>query len=448
MSAAPEKTADLITLSTGGTLLWEKRLATAWLLSFAIGVLLIIYVPATRPNRLALPIVVMLLYCGYGLTVKNRHTEKFADSLYFMGFLWTLIALIAALFGGQLKAAGVFRAFGYGLVTTAVGMLLRVLVLQFQQTLSDRVVQAQEDIGRAVAEFLGEMDRASELIVRFRTRAEARLAEELQSLMTALSSVRAAIESTHTSAAQTSTAAIAAAAEMLASRLREFRLPQEEVERETAQLAQTLRSCTGVLGTVAAAFSESMQAVTSKITAAASDVAERIGQIQVPHDALAREIAAACEAVRRSAQVLSRELEAAGGVVSQGATALGASISGAAARAEVDGAVRSLADGARQAAEGYRTLSAAAEASLPGFTAVASALRGVGEGLARINELLRELETGVQGFSAEALSRAMRELVDAERAVAAAQNAGRELHQTVNEVLDFIREQLRSNRAF
>lgn len=163
-------------------LIWEKRLATAWLVVFCVGSLLIIYFPAIQPSRLALPIGAMLLYFGYGLTVNDRHTEKFADSLYFMGFLWTLIALIGALFGGRLAAASVFRAFAYGLVTTAVGMLLRTLVLQFQHTLPDRMVQAQEDMGQAVGRFLAEIGRASEAVNRFRVGAEVRLAEELSSL--------------------------------------------------------------------------------------------------------------------------------------------------------------------------------------------------------------------------------------------------------------------------
>lgn len=251
----------------------------------------------------------------------------------------------------------------------------------------------------------------------------------------------------HVTAAETSGATIAAAADALASRLREFRLPQEAVEREAGQLAQALRRSAGVLGPAAAAFSGSLQAAAQSVTDAAGGVAERIGAVEVPHDALSREIALVCEELRRSAQVLSREFGAAGVVVSQGASALGAAVSGAGGRAEVEAAVRNVADMARRAASGYQGLATAAEVSNRELAAIASGLRGVGEGLVRATELLKGLEQGTRGLSGEALSRATRELADAERAIAAAQSAGLELHQVIAEVVDFVREQLRTGRA-
>ena len=78
--------------------------------------------------------------------VYGLHVENFADSLYFLGFLWTLVALIRALRGQELTSQTVFPAFGYALVTTAAGMLSRLLVIQFQETIPDQLADTQRDI--------------------------------------------------------------------------------------------------------------------------------------------------------------------------------------------------------------------------------------------------------------------------------------------------------------
>jgi len=418
----------------------EKRLALMWLLAFLLGMIFMALSPAERPARLLLPIAVMVAYCGVGLRIKERNNEKFADSLYFMGFLWTLVALITSLF--YLSSAGVFKAFGYALVTTAFGMLLRVLVLQFQRTLPDQIIEAQQDIGQAVAEFREEVNLANVAIGRFRTDAATQLEQELQALTTTLRGVRAAIGAAHAEAARTSVDRISQAAEALASRLDAFRLPHDQFERETHQFAQTLRNAAAAVNDSSTALTAAIQGVGSGMSTAAAALTERIGQIQIPHDAFTREIAGAGQDVRRGAQLLARDLETAGGLVSEAAGTLGASISGAASRADVSAAVRDVADAARAAAAGYQQVLSASEAANRELSGITSGLRAVAEGTARVNDILRILEQSVRGLSGEALARATRELASAQHAVAAAHVAGVELHQTVSEVLTFVREQL------
>src|SRR5947208_5230201 len=107
------------------------NLATAWVIAVTGGALTISASSGLQLRRLLLPLIVMFGYLWYGLLQRNRNTAKLADSLYFMGFLWTLYALIDSLIrqGSQITSDTVFIAFGYALVTTGMGMFLRLALI-------------------------------------------------------------------------------------------------------------------------------------------------------------------------------------------------------------------------------------------------------------------------------------------------------------------------------
>jgi hypothetical protein len=110
--------------------------------------------------RLTLPVLVMVFYAWRGYRavsgdpppLRMSRIGQLADSIYFLGFLWTLWALIDSFVIHQMSFAdAVFRTFGYALVTTAAGMFLRMLLLQFQFPPGAE----QEDFDESAAEVLG-----------------------------------------------------------------------------------------------------------------------------------------------------------------------------------------------------------------------------------------------------------------------------------------------------
>ncbi|NLT68655.1 MAG: hypothetical protein GXX84_18830 [Acidobacteria bacterium] len=106
--------------------------------------------------------------CGYQFArqsegfpaLKASRIGQLADSLYFLGFLWTLWALIDSFVIHQLSIAeAVFRTFGYALVTTATGMFLRLLLLQFQHAGGELKEWSEREMALAIEDFRKELRR-------------------------------------------------------------------------------------------------------------------------------------------------------------------------------------------------------------------------------------------------------------------------------------------------
>src|SRR5215467_10446358 len=126
------------------------KLGATWLCATLAGVSALTFSSISQfsPTATILVLVVLLVaYAGYGYFLPKKNTVQFADSLYYMGFLWALFSLLAAFViwpAQKLTTDAVLTTFGYALVTTFCGMLLRLVVIQFQGAHPDRLVHAQE----------------------------------------------------------------------------------------------------------------------------------------------------------------------------------------------------------------------------------------------------------------------------------------------------------------
>jgi hypothetical protein len=114
-------------------------LAVAWIATSVVGAIAISVVSSEHPMlRMSGPIIAMACFLAFALTRSRFSTAKVADSVYFMGFLWTLWALIDLLIVGkkELSSKDLYHAFGYSLTATAAGMFSRLAILQFFRTLA------------------------------------------------------------------------------------------------------------------------------------------------------------------------------------------------------------------------------------------------------------------------------------------------------------------------
>lgn len=98
--------------------------------------------------------VVILIYAVFGffLDRKVKNTEKFADSLYYIGFLLTLISLLKFTLGGENEktTAQLISSMGTGMTTTILGLALRVVMIQFRDTVSDQEEEAKDTIANTL----------------------------------------------------------------------------------------------------------------------------------------------------------------------------------------------------------------------------------------------------------------------------------------------------------
>lgn len=164
--------------------------------------------PAFAMLRLAAPVLIMAFYALDGSRHARREKEQapllysarigqLADSLYFLGFLWTLWALIDCFVIHQMSIAhAVFRAFGYALVTTASGMFLRLLLLQFRY--GDGAADQADHVERQLQVFTREIGYAVNALGDFRNKSDEALAAWITSLTRSCDTVRRNVEAVQT----------------------------------------------------------------------------------------------------------------------------------------------------------------------------------------------------------------------------------------------------------
>jgi chromosome segregation ATPase len=126
----------------------NRQLTIAFLIAYLIGVGLVGLSPFA-------PCIPLLGYAtlGFFLTRDQRNSERFADSLYYLGFLLTLTALLLALWhlSKQGSVLEIANALGAGLSASILGLGLRVLVVQFRGTVSDQEEETRQSIEEQAA---------------------------------------------------------------------------------------------------------------------------------------------------------------------------------------------------------------------------------------------------------------------------------------------------------
>jgi len=222
------------------------KLGTAWLCITLAGVLALAYSEMSQFSRTytVLTLIGLLVaYAGFGSFLRRKNIIQFADSLYYMGFLWAFFALIAAFVvwpAPKLTVDAVLTTFGYALVTTFCGLFLRILVVQFQGTLPDRLVHAQETIDHRVASLIQQIQEATREITSFRDRAASDLGGTLQDLVQSLTDVRQKIAEQHQTMTKTMSAGFESSLKEILGRLAAIQIPQEVLTTEVARLVAAL----------------------------------------------------------------------------------------------------------------------------------------------------------------------------------------------------------------
>jgi hypothetical protein len=99
-----------------------------------------------------IPISIMLMYWIVGHRVRELYdvrlsVAKYADSVYYLGFLFTVSSIIICLFDIQSigeNLSGMAMRFGAAMVSTGLGMVARTLYIGFKQDQSDAVQRVEE----------------------------------------------------------------------------------------------------------------------------------------------------------------------------------------------------------------------------------------------------------------------------------------------------------------
>lgn len=106
-----------------------------------------------------LPLLCMILYTwfGYMLSADSSFIEQFADSVYYLGFLLTLVALVMSLYFYQsdtLEAGLLTANFSLALITTIFGLAVRIFINNFQIDLHSIERQMMTEVEHAANEMI------------------------------------------------------------------------------------------------------------------------------------------------------------------------------------------------------------------------------------------------------------------------------------------------------
>lgn len=127
----------------------SNQLSFLFFIFGAIGATAVFLFPGTLGMILAVGTILTYFLIGFFSDKRAKNSEKFADSLYYLGFLLTLLALLKFTLGEEGKTTQeLIKSMGTGMATTICGLSLRVLMLQFRETISDQDEEAKDTISK------------------------------------------------------------------------------------------------------------------------------------------------------------------------------------------------------------------------------------------------------------------------------------------------------------
>lgn len=122
---------------------------------------------------LILPLSVMGLYIWLGIYKRDGSVsdEKFADSCYYLGFIFTIASIIASLFDLHNIGSGlgdVAARFGAAMISTCLGVIVRVVLVSFRQSSEDALKNVEDSVLSASRRLTDEFSRSFDQLVVFR----------------------------------------------------------------------------------------------------------------------------------------------------------------------------------------------------------------------------------------------------------------------------------------
>jgi chaperonin cofactor prefoldin len=378
----------------------QVKLGAAWLCTTLAGIVVLVYSTMSQFSQTSTMlglIVLLVAYALYGYAIRKKNTPQFADSLYYMGFLWALFALIATFViwpAPKLTSDAVLTTFGYALVTTFCGMLLRLLVVQFQSPLPDRLVHAEETIDRRVAALIQQINEATMEITSFKDQAAGDLGGALRDLVRSLSDVRENITEQHRTMITMMSTGFESSLKDLLGRLAAIQIPQEILTTEVAKLV-------AALGKRGEDFEDAAQKLRKGLVQAAETV-----------------------------------------------NGFGDSLYGSEAAKQVGVAMTDLSHTIKERTDEFAKMSTALEASRTEVDNQLNSLQSLRSEFAMVSTRLSTLETELRDLSLETISADVRNgLMNVQHAIHSSLDATKAIESTMRGVMFFLRERVTEERS-
>jgi methyl-accepting chemotaxis protein len=393
----------------------------------------------------AVPLALMAVYILLGMyrgddTVSD---EKFADSCYYLGFIFTISSILVALLdipAISAKIGDISVRFGAAMVSTVLGLIVRVYLVSFRPDFQDAVRQAESGLLDSVHVFRTHLDGAVERLREFQASVDEAARLSVAQVDIAVQNAAAeqarqftavfeAVAAEHRKVADEATAHLKAAthtlsnalydyaqslaagtgkfegkieefSEHLDARLRRVTLPEDYFASRLNPAVDRLGRSVAETGDEVAALVSEFRTQARKISAVLADLGEKTAATSASMDDV-------CAAVLDRADVLSRAKEqiAVFGALAETVAALKDTVNGSAASLQaMERTVRLIVEDARNIAASNREIGQLAQRQTELTAGVAQEITGVlpklQEADARISGHLNE---AVHAFDRSAL---------------------------------------------
>ena len=154
----------------------DSSLKYLFFIIFIIGFIVIWISSALKTNGyVPLFILIILMFgylsCVYYFKEKNNYfvrDEQLGDSFYYLGFLFTLSALAATLFflagNNEDDVDQILQKFGIAIITTLIGMIGRIMLSQFKESLDEMKERTEEQVDRSVRKLKEQLDSSIDML--------------------------------------------------------------------------------------------------------------------------------------------------------------------------------------------------------------------------------------------------------------------------------------------
>jgi hypothetical protein len=121
-------------------------------------------------------LIAMYVHVGINRTDRTLTDEKFADTCYYMGFIFTITSIVISLFGLEEienNFSQIAFRFGAAMVSTLIGLIARVYLVSFKIDSNAAIDSAEDALIRGSQAFVAKLGAASDQYTQFESRVTA-----------------------------------------------------------------------------------------------------------------------------------------------------------------------------------------------------------------------------------------------------------------------------------
>lgn len=324
----------------------------------------------------AVPLFIMGAYIWLGIYRRDSDVsdEKFADSAYYLGFIFTITSIIFSLFdlnniGTRLDAIAV--RFGAAMVSTVLGLGVRVYLVSFRADVSDAIRDAEDALLGATRTFTERLTMSLERLQDFESRVDLAARSSVER-------VNLQVEALSKNHADKLTEFFT---DLTARNQDGFTKALDDVKEASSRLSTSVDEYAGNM-------KSQVRSLQAQVATFATAIAKRLENTTFPDDYFSKRLAAPLQQLEIAASEVVRRVSSAGEDMTKSAGVLSSSMQVVIDRS---GQAESAMDAVlRLAGQQHRVLETS-QAQLDALTKLAAKLEGFDALLTRLNT---ELQAG------------------------------------------------------